>query len=287
MASDGRQQGPRPAATVVVTHTGAEGMEVFMVKRHRKSAFMPSVHVFPGGRVDPADGHFAASLPEAARRHVCAQFDGVTETAGAYCVAAIRETAEECGLLLARDHDGRRADAATAQAVFEALRGGAAFDEQLARHGLHPDVHALSVLAWWITPDFEPRRYDTRFFLASTPTGQRATFDAFETTEGRWIRPETALQCFRAGTLVLAPPTLATLEMLAEAGTPEAALAAVARPVRPIRPCVVQDGGTPVLVLPGDPLYPDPGPRVLPHRTRFRFGEEFDPAALRTQELKP
>lgn len=254
-----------------------------MVKRHGRSAFMPSVHVFPGGRVDPEDAALAATLPDDTLRHAAALLDSALPEveAGAYAVAAIRETAEECGLLLALDAAGRRPDAAVARDVFHALRQGASFAGELARHGLTPAFGDLHALAWWITPDFEPRQYDTRFFLAEAPEGQQATIDAVEVTEGRWLTPSTTLAAFREGTLVLAPPTLATLEMLAAGGTPEATLSAVIRPIRPIRPVLAREAGTPVLALPGDTLFPEPGPAALPHRTRFRVGDEFDPDALK------
>jgi hypothetical protein len=154
------------------------------------------------------------------------------------------------------------------------LRGppdGASFAELLAETDAAPDLAALHDFAWWITPDFEPRQYDTRFFVAEAPPGQEATFDDVETTEGLWLAPAEAVARFRSGAIRLAPPTLASLELLAEAGSPRAALDAVIRPIRPVRPRIVEDaGGAPVLVLPGDPLYPDGAPRVLPHRTRFR-----------------
>ncbi|WP_456425355.1 NUDIX hydrolase [Rhodocaloribacter sp.] len=261
----------RPAATVLVCRPAGDGFEVFMVKRHGKSVFMPSVHVFPGGRVEEGDFALARSLPPEAR--AAARLDGLDDdvTAAAFGVAAVRETAEECGLLLARDRAGRRPSAATARRVFEALRDGASFAELLAETEAAPDLAALHPFAWWITPDFEPRQYDTRFFVAEAPPGQEATFDDVETTEGLWLAPAEAVARFRSGAIRLAPPTLASLELLAEAGSPRAALDAVIRPIRPVRPRIVEDaGGAPVLVLPGDPLYPDGEPRVLPHRTRFR-----------------
>ncbi len=261
----------RPAATVLVCRPAAQGCEVFMVKRHGKSVFMPSVHVFPGGRVEEGDFALARSLPPEAR--AAARLDGLDDdlAAAAFGVAAVRETAEECGLLLARDSTGRRPSAATARRVFEALRDGASFADLLAGYDAVPDLAALRPFAWWITPDFEPRQYDTRFFLAEAPPDQEATFDDVETTEGLWLAPAEALERFRSGDIRLAPPTLASLELLAETGGPRAALDAVIRPIRPVRPRIVEDAdGTPVLVLPGDPLYPEEEPPVLPHRTRFR-----------------
>jgi 8-oxo-dGTP pyrophosphatase MutT (NUDIX family) len=270
----GASDGPRPAATVVVLRErAAGGPETFLLKRHGQSAFMPSFHVFPGGCVEAQDIAFARTLPAQVQAQALDRLDGLddAERATAYALAALRETAEESGLLLVRTADGHRPAPDVAAKLAEVLRNELHFAAHLAAYDLHPDLDALHPFAWWITPAVEPRRYDTRFFLAEVPPAQEATHDAVETTEGRWMTPADALARCRAGTIRLAPPTLATLEQLAEVDTVADAVARTPRPVWPICPRLVKtDDGTPILALPGDPCYPGDGPPALPQRTRFR-----------------
>lgn len=260
----------RPAATIVVVRSVPE-LEVYLLKRHQKSAFMPAFHVFPGGRVDPGDREAAAALESAVRAEAADRLDAVDDPldAAAYAVAAVRETAEECGLLLARDAAGAPAGADAAEAVFEALRDGACFAAELGRRGLWADVGALRPFGWWITPTFQKIRFDTRFFIAEAPAGQTARIDEREVTEGRWMTPADALAAFAADDLVMAPPTLAALELLAAERSVDAALEALGRPIRPILPEMVEEDGRRVLALPGDALFPDAAEAALPHRTRF------------------
>ena len=264
----------RPAATVAVTRAAAAGFEVLLLKRAAGAVFMPSMYVFPGGRIEAQDYAFAEALPEAEQRRALALLDAIDDApaATAFCLAAVRETAEESGLLLARDAAGAWATPEAARAAFEALNAEVAFADVLAGLKLRPDLGALRPLGWWITPPIEPRRYDTRFFLAEAPPGHAATADAVETTAHAWLTPAEALRRFHAQALALAPPTLATLELLAAAATPEAALDG--QPIRPIQPHPTRDAdGTAILALPGDPLFPEPLPPALPHRTRFRHAD--------------
>ena len=247
---------PAPAATIVVCRRQEAGFEVFLVKRHGKSGFMAGAHVFPGGRLSEDDDQALRLLsPEQAAR-TASLVDGVSpQEAARYCIAAVRETAEECGVLLARDAQGQPAGAATAAAVFERLGQGAAFSEELSARGLVPDIAGLEALSWWITPEAEPRRFDTRFFVAVSPPDHLAVSDRKETTEGEWLSPDAALAAYRAGRIALAPPTFATLEDLAVAGSLEEALRRVTRPLRPCCPLLL-DGEHLTLALPGDALHP-------------------------------
>ena len=262
---------PRPASTVVLVRDdpdAREGFAVFLVKRHGKSGFMAGAHVFPGGRVDGADGAWAPRLDDAARIAASRAVPGVAvDVAVAYAVAAIRETAEECGVLLAVDDARARPPGAVAARVAARLAAGDAFTAVLDDERLVPDVAALAPLAWWITPAAEPKRFDTRFFLARAPADHTASSDRRETTEGEWLAPGAALDAYAAGRIALAPPTLATLEDLAAAGSVDAALAAAA-PTTPIEPVLTHDGaGALVLALPGDALHPTAA-RCSPRRTR-------------------
>lgn len=248
---------PRLAATLVLTRSGSgSGLEVLMVQRHAGMGFMPSFHVFPGGRLEEMD------------RRAAREGWGAEEPV-AFALAALRETAEECGLLLARDATGAYAGAALAASAVDALRRGADFYALLRYHDLTPDPAALTFFARWITPAFETRRFDTWFFLAEAPEDQSVVPDREEAVSGAWLSPAEVLLRFRKRKLNLAPPTLATLEDLHRAGSLAAWRASVPHPVRPIAPVLVEQAEQVLLALPGDPCWPDPEPPVLSHRTRF------------------
>jgi len=243
-----------PAATVVVARVVADlgqgGFEVYLVKRHGKSGFMADAHVFPGGRVDDDDAAFGVDVDR-------------------FAVAAIRETWEECGVLLARPESGLPLSTrAPLDAVAARSAAGEPFGHALRAAGLVPDVEALVPIAWWITPDVEPKRFDTRFFFAVVPPLQRhdAGVDGHEVTEGAWFTPRGALDAYAAGTIRLAPPTLVTLEELAAHASIDAVRAA-RWPHVAIRPVVGDEDGRLVLALPGDPRHEVDAP-VWAHRTR-------------------
>jgi 8-oxo-dGTP pyrophosphatase MutT (NUDIX family) len=243
-----------PAATVVVARACADDtFEVFLVKRHGKSGFMAGAHVFPGGRVDDDDASFDHDR---------------------FAVAAIRETWEETGVLLARSESGLPLTTrAPIDAVAARVVSGLSFAQALTAVGLLPDVELLTPIAWWITPEAEPRRYDTRFFFATVPSLQRhtATADGTEVVEGEWLTPHAALEAYRSGRITLSPPTLVTLEELAPLK-----LGQVRQhrwPTRAVRPVVNEVEGALVLALPGDPLH-DVAEPVWPERTRIVQGDD-------------
>lgn len=266
-----RAMTPLPAATVVVVREGArDPLEVFLVKRHGRSGFMAGAHVFPGGRVDEGDRAFAERLSDRLLEAAAAHLDQALPTveAAAFALAAVRETAEECGLLLARDAGGALPGADVADEVFRALQAGEPFAALLSARGLVPDLEALAPLAWWITPEAEPKRFDTRFFLARAPSEQRARADLKETTEGEWLSPLAALSAYEAGRIHLAPPTLATLEDLAPCDSFDAARQTALRPARPCCPKLIPGDEGLVLALPGDPLHDEPERALRGERTR-------------------
>jgi len=248
----------RPAATVVVARVvpdeGRGGFEVYLVKRHGKSGFMAGAHVFPGGRVDDDDSSFGVDR---------------------FAVAAIRETWEECGVLLARPESGLPLSTrAPIDAVSARVAAGEPFSHALGAAGLVPDVDGLLAIAWWITPDAEPKRFDTRFFFGVVPPLQRhdAGVDGHEVTEGAWFAPRAALDAYAAGTITLAPPTLVTLEELAAHATVDAVRAA-RWPLRAVRPILSDEDGRMVLALPGDPRHEVDEP-LWPHRTRVVLDDQ-------------
>lgn len=251
------------AATVLVLRDSPDGPEVFMVKRHGKSSFMANAWVYPGGRLDEAD-----TRPDVLSRIVGTPtlgLDSATRSAGLY-LAAIRETFEEAGVLLARRADEQRwinlVDAPRFVDYRTALQDGSASLSVVAEtEDLTFPIDELAYFSRWITPTFEPKRFDTFFFLARAPLQQEPLHDDRETTDSFWIRPGDVLHRFAAGELYLAPPTQRTLERLAVYDDVDDAFTG-ARGCTPgcIIPHLLQDPDGPILLLPGDPDYPADAP---------------------------
>ncbi len=188
---------PRPAATVVLLRDSAQGPEVYLLRRVKGMAFAPGMHVFPGGSVDPedADADLAWHGPPATQ---WADWFACTEPlARALVCAAVRETFEESGVLLAGPGPQQvLADVSTDE--WEAERAALEAREQslsqlLTRRGLVLRADLLRPLAHWITPDVEPKRFDTRFFLAALPAGQVCRDVGGEADHRVWLRPSHAL----------------------------------------------------------------------------------------------
>ena len=191
-------------------------------------------------------------------------------------LAGVRETFEEAGILLARPADA--ADDALVDLTsdpevadrFAAYRrqliaGELSLTEFARREDLVVPLAGLGTFAHWITPYFERRRFDTRFFVAQAPRRQRPLHDAVETTDSAWMSPSAAIDRYRAGELTLGPPTLRTLEQLAAFDSADAVLA-FARDYQPpvILPHLVEDADQPLLVFPGDPQFPEDDPAYAP-----------------------
>jgi 8-oxo-dGTP pyrophosphatase MutT (NUDIX family) len=245
---------PVPAATIVLARViPDDAFEVFLVKRHGRSGFMAGVHVFPGGKVDDDDG--AHDLDP-------------------FAVCAIRETFEESGVLLARPESGLPLSTRDPiDAVVARVTAGEPFSHALRAAGLVPDLEALHRIGWWVTPEAEPRRYDTRFFFAAVPALQRlsAVADGVEVEDGVWLTPRDALRHAAAGEIRVAPPTLVTLEELAPLRLPEVRTHPWPGDV-PVCPVLHEVDGEIVLALPGDPLHPEKA-AVWPSRSRVVAAE--------------
>ncbi len=189
----------KPAATVMLLRDAdtTEGIEVFMLRRTKAAAFAGGMYVFPGGKVEEADG------------------DGDD----AYAIAAIRECYEEAGVLLATDADGRMiADGHPAllhrQAVYD---GTLSLTQLCAEHDLTPALEDLVWISHWITPVGEsPRRFDTRFFVAAAPPSQLSRHDDNETIASTWLGPKEALARHERRELTMMPPTINNLEFVAQ-----------------------------------------------------------------------
>ncbi|TVP72310.1 MAG: NUDIX hydrolase [Nitriliruptor sp.] len=244
---------------------GGDRLEVLLLERHGASAFAPGALVFPGGKLDPADAQLDPARVRCADPEGWADRLGVAgaDAAVAMLVAAVRETFEEAGVLLARRHGAEHAvpalpgDLELTRAQMAARDGAFDWREWLAREELVLDLDAMAMWSWWVTPQGLPRRYDTRFLVAGMPAGQAATHDAVETTSMRWIPPADALAAHAEGRLHVIFPTRRTLEQLAthrDAASVLAAARSGAVDLRRIEPSVVRVDGAPMV------QHPDGGP---------------------------
>jgi 8-oxo-dGTP pyrophosphatase MutT (NUDIX family) len=229
----------RPAATVMLLRDTVEGLEVFMLRRTNAAAFAGGMYVFPGGRVDDQDG----------------------EGDAAFAMAAIRECFEECGVLLARDAEGNDiTDGHPALAHRHGVHDGSIDVRELAsEHGLTLSLDDLVWMSHWITPKGEAaRRFDTRFFMVASPSGQHSQHDDSETVASMWVRPVEALAAGGRGELQLMPPTIANLQFLAEHADVESAMTAARLVGTPA--CILPkirwvDGRLAGIAMPGDEDY--------------------------------
>ncbi len=241
---------PRPAATVVLLRDTAAGPEVYLLRRVRGMAFAGGMHVFPGGSVDDDDAATEIAWAGPPPEQWAGWLSCDVPLARALVCAAVRETFEESGVLLAgADERQVLADVSTDEWEAEraALEGRAqSLSQLLARRRLVLRTDLLRPLAHWITPEAEPKRFDTRFFLAELPAGQVPREVGGEAESRLWVRPSDAL----AQGLRMMPPTVSALEQVAGAPDVAAALAAPRR-IAPVQPVFVlgEDGRT-VLRMP-------------------------------------
>ncbi|WBB78970.1 NUDIX hydrolase [Micromonospora sp. WMMD882] len=255
---------PRVAATVLLLRPSDAGFEVYVIRRVAAMAF-GGVYAFPGGGVDPSDAHahpgWAGPQPTEWGRRL-----GVApEAARAVVCAAAREVFEEAGVLLAGpavEPDGDRPAPATVvgdvsgddweAARVDLEKRRTHFAEFLTGRGLTLRSDLLLPWSRWITPEFEPRRFDTYFFVALLPQGQRTRDVSGEADHTMWVRPAEALRRAAAGELAMLPPTLMTLEQIAAAGDlPDVTRLAAARDAAtPITPRLAAlDTDTPYFTL--------------------------------------
>jgi 8-oxo-dGTP pyrophosphatase MutT (NUDIX family) len=212
-------------------------VEVLLVRRNDKVAFMAGAYVFPGGRVDEVDKTSAAAEAARFRDANPSRFTDLSCAEElAYRVAAVREMHEEATVSLTID--------------------------------------ALIPIAHWVTPQNETRRYDTRFFLASMPEGQTARHDEGEMTALVWLSPAGAVEQCRRGAIMLPPPTWTTLKQLAPFGSVADTLAwARTKPIARVEPRLIRNADRTMLTLPGDPMHPTVPDWDVPEDTRFVLEE--------------
>ena len=270
---------PVAAATVMVVRDGPGGLEVLLVRRHGNSGVLGGVHVFPGGKLDAADRLVDPGLldrtPMACRDGLCEPALDAAMALGLH-VAALRETFEECGLLL-----GQARGESHVQAVRELTAAGTPFAAALQARGL--PITTACVLPWsrWVTPrvpSVTNKRFDTRFFVAAAPHDQTVEHCAHEATEAVWLSPRTALERYWAGDIDLAPPQIMSLSELSRlADVAQVLSIARSRPPALIEPEPFDDEGRRVICYPGDPRH-SLTVRVWPGPTRLMFrNRRFEP----------
>jgi 8-oxo-dGTP pyrophosphatase MutT (NUDIX family) len=233
---------PRRAATVMLLRDTDTGPAVHMLRRRASMAFAGGAYAYPGGGVDPRDDDLHVRWAGPTRAWWADRL-GVDETAAqAIVCAAVRETYEEAGVLLAGPTpdsvvgDTTGPDWETDRAALVAR--DLSFAEFLDRRGLVLRSDLLGAWARWITPEFETRRYDTWFFVAVLPEGQRTRNASTEADRTVWITPGEAATGYDKGDLTMMPPTIATLRGLIPYGSAAEALSAA--PERDLTPVLAR-----------------------------------------------
>jgi 8-oxo-dGTP pyrophosphatase MutT (NUDIX family) len=251
-----------PSATITLVRDAHEGIEVLMLQRNFQSGFVPGMHLFPGGAVDEGDAAPAVlarcvGMDDAA---ACATLE-LCAGGLAHWTAAIRESFEEAGVLLAYDDTGTIVNPGRADKLerFEDYRrrlnaGEPVLQSMLEKEGLRLAADRLIYFSHWITPLNAPRRYDTRFFIAAAPAGQEALPDLVETIHHTWVRPSMAIDRYRAGDFKMRTPTISTLQKFAAFDRVDTLIAAL-RAQTSIPAILPRIGASGKRLLPGQPGY--------------------------------
>jgi 8-oxo-dGTP pyrophosphatase MutT (NUDIX family) len=248
----------RPASTILLLRDGggAEAIEVFMMVRHYEIDFAAGALVFPGGSVDAADQGIAD------RPELYGGSEGLDAASLNFRIAAIRETFEESGILLARLRGSRQpVDAARAGEIAASHRtplcdGKVSFAQVLHQHDLVLALDLLVPYAHWITPEKMPKRFDTWFFLAAAPPEQVGAHDGRESTDSIWLSPREALEGGDSGRFKLPFPTTRNLIRLGKQTRTAAALEdARQRPIVTVMPVMIKDGDKRRLRIPAEAGY--------------------------------
>jgi len=274
------------AATVLLLRESGDGLQVLLTRRAAGLSFMGGLWVFPGGRMEASDlaPELAARADQAAIADTGSRMLGIradqdtidVATARGLLLAACRETFEESGVLLARPRGGghwgsERHSRVTARRV-AASADATEFARMLVDEDLVLDVERLVYWSHWITPSYEKRRFDTRFFALTVPPDQEASVDLGELTHHAWLTEGGVRAHLASGEMKMAPPTRATLEDLWSSNRLHGGLAAMleaerTRIVPPILPKMVEVGTDELeIVLPWDEHYqqaPGEGCRTL------------------------
>lgn len=256
--SDARTAAPavaKPAATILLVRDAANGLEVFLVERHHQIDFAGGASVFPGGKLQPEDS-------DPTLRARCRGARDIDDVALALRIAAIRESFEECGVLLARPDGSDELVAAARLADLWKRHRGEMQNHRVSMARLASDERLelacdlLVPFAHWITPEGMPKRFDTHFFLVPAPPAQMAAHDGHENVSGRWLRPADAIADAVAGRRTIIFPTRMNLAKLGRSGSvAEAIAAARASTIVTVLPRIERSEQGPVLFIPPEAGY--------------------------------
>ena len=253
---------PKQASTVVLLRNGDPGLEVYLLRRTKGMPFAGGMTAYPGGGVDPRDADVEIGWVGPTPGEWAAAFGCDEPMARELVCAAVRETFEEAGVLLAGEAQGAVVPDVSGDDWEEQrqalLSRELSLAELLAGRGLALRSDLLRPFAHWITPPVEPRRYDTKFFAAALPAGQHARDVSGEADEVTWLRPAVALAEMTGGTRPMLPPTIHTLGQLEP--FPDVAAALAGSPPEPLHP-----------ISPSFEETPDGRWAVLPDGTRIRM----------------
>jgi 8-oxo-dGTP pyrophosphatase MutT (NUDIX family) len=261
---------PLDASTVILLREtpSANPFEVLLMPRHSKQNFMGNAFVYPGGQLDEEDcnpklADYASGMSAEEAKRRLNEPDISDERALGLFFAAVRETFEESGVLLAVPVSGGSIDFTDP----EIRKRFAPYRHMIHQHEMTLldlakkeklvfSLDQLTPFAHWITPEIELRRFDTRFLLARMPSGQAAVHDAMEMTETLWTTPEDAFLKQKSGEILLMPPTLKTLEEMAQFSSVSKLFSfASSRNIQTVLPQVLSDGEVFGVKLPHDPEY--------------------------------
>jgi len=249
---------PRPASTVLLLRDSAarNEVEVFMMVRHYEIDFNSGALVFPGGSVEKGDNEIIA------RPELHSGGEGLDAATLSFRIAAIRETFEESGIMLARPKGSTHlVDAIGAGEIEAAYRtalneGKTTFLNVLADNDLCLALDQLVPYAHWITPEGLPKRFDTWFFLAAAPPDQLGAHDGRESTDSVWVSPREALEGGQTGRFKLPFPTTRNLIKLGKQSKVGSALAdASGKPIVTVMPVMTRLHGGRQLRIPAEAGY--------------------------------
>ncbi|MDQ1403681.1 MAG: hypothetical protein QOG03_1997 [Actinomycetota bacterium] len=245
-----------------------------MLRRNLNSDFVGGAYVFPGGAVDEADRHAdLEAVCEGRSDDQASTLLGVASGGLAYWVAAVRESFEEAGVLVALDASGQVISFADAEVAERFRHHRKAVDTGETRlldvcrlENLRIAADQIHYFSHWITPVGPPRRYDTRFFVAAAPAEQVPLHDDRETIANLWVNPNDALERHQQGELDLIFPTIKNLEAIGGFATSRDLLdaAAAINEVPTILPRITKGEHGVRILLPGDPGYDEAVSTPLP-----------------------
>lgn len=227
---------PKPSATVVLLRDGAEGPQAYLLRRRTSMAFAGGMYAYPGGGVDPRDAEAELGWAGPSPKEWGERLGVDAGTAQAVVCAAVRETFEEAGVLLAGPDPHGTAEPRDWSAERAALEAHElSFADFLRAHSLVLRSDLLGAWARWVTPAFEERRYDTWFFVAALPADQQAAVQVGEADRVAWLSPAEAVEGHAEGRYGMLPPTVTVLRELLPVRTAAEALAAAAhRRIEPV-----------------------------------------------------